>query len=403
MIRVKDFLVSIFTLKFFQKILAYGLLILFIYLFSDFAFFFFLTFIFAYLFYSSADSIKSRLTKFINKRCSDKRKPLYKSLLKTNSIIILEYILFIIMMVLLLVSILPQISKEITELATKTSDLSSWLAKYFVENNIDVWFAEKTIDYINAEVSKLSDHIPDLLKQVKNASILFLQFIMSLILSLVILLDRQKLQNYLLWIKRSNFKFLYKEYKIIFEKVVKSFGLILKAQAMIALVNAILTTIWLSLIALVYFYFDASFPVFFPYILTLWLIVFVFGFVPVLGTFISSVPILIVAYSTYWGLQIVLFIAALIAFIHAVEAYILNPKIVSRFMNFPVSLTFLILIISEHTFGFAWLLIWVSLFYFLVSLFKDIDKSITKKRKIKKLETDILKRVEESELEKNNP
>ena len=400
MIRVKNFIMSVFTLKFFQKLLAYWLLITFIYLFSDFAFFFFLTFIFAYLFFSLAKSLKLKLTGFVNSKCRTKRKELYKKFLKVNTIIIIEYIIFIILIVLLLVSILPQISREVTELAAKTTDLSSWLTKYFAESNFDVWFAEKTIDYVNVEVSKLSDHIPELLKQIRNASLVFMQIILALVLSLVILLDRNKLWNYLLWIKRSNFKFLYKEYKIIFEKVVKSFWLILKAQSMIALVNAILTIVWLSLIALVYYFIWDSFPLFFPYILTLGLIVFIFGFIPVLGTFISSIPVLVVAFSTYWGIQIVVLVIALIAIIHAIEAYFLNPRIVSKFMNFPVSLTFLILIISEHTFGFAGLLIWVSLFYFLVWLFKDIDKSITKKRKIKSLESDLLARVEAEKTKK---
>jgi len=43
-------------------------------------------------------------------------------------------------------------------------------------------------------------------------------------------------------------------------------------------------------------------------------------------------------------------IVMLIIIIHMIEAYYLNPKIVSSFLEVPVSLTFIILIISEHFF-----------------------------------------------------
>lgn len=396
---IKNFLLSVFTVKFFQKLLAYWLLIAFIYLFSDFAFLFFITFIFAYLFYSLAKNIRTNILNFIKNKNKEKFK-IYEKILKVNTIIIFEYILFILLIILLLVSILPQISREVTELAIKTTDLSSWLTKYFAQSNYDVWFAEKIIDYVNSEISKIGTHLPKFLIQIKNTWLWFLQIILALILSLVILLDRNKLQKYLLWIKKSNFKFLYKEYRIIFEKVIKSFGLILKAQAMIAIVNAVLTILWLTIIAVIYYFLGDNNPLFFPYILTLWLLVFIFGFIPILWTFLSSIPIIIVGFSTYWGINIVFFIIALMVVIHTIEAYLLNPKIVSKFMNFPVSLTFLILIISEHTFGFAWLLIWVSLFYFLIWLFKDIDEAITRKRKISKIEKNIMKRVREEKMKK---
>jgi hypothetical protein len=45
---------------------------------------------------------------------------------------------------------------------------------------------------------------------------------------------------------------LYKEYKIIFDKIIRSFGLILKAQSMIALANATLTIIGLFIIGTVF-------------------------------------------------------------------------------------------------------------------------------------------------------
>jgi len=71
----------------------------------------------------------------------------------------------------------------------------------------------------------------------------------------------------------------------------------------------------------------------------------------------------------------------MITFIHAVEAYYLNPKIVSAYMELPVFLTFLVLLISEHLFGFIGLLIGVPLFYILVDVLKDFDQFISKIQK----------------------
>jgi len=146
---------------------------------------------------------------------------------------------------------------------------------------------------------------------------------------------------------------------------------------MIALANTILTVIWLVIIGLI-------FGKVFPFLLTIWLVIFIFGFVPVLGVFISSVPILFIAYSVF-GMPAAISAILLILVVHTIEAYYLNPKIVSSYFELPVSLTFVILLVSEHLFGLAGLLVWVSLFYFSMGLFADINKAISKtKRKMNK-------------------
>jgi len=54
---------------------------------------------------------------------------------------------------------------------------------------------------------------------------------------------------------------------------------------------------------------------------------------------------MIVGYSTTGTFTIVIAIVLLITIIHIIEAYILNPRIVSSFLELPVSLTFVILFI----------------------------------------------------------
>jgi predicted PurR-regulated permease PerM len=109
--------------------------------------------------------------------------------------------------------------------------------------------------------------------------------------------------------------------------------------------------------------------------------VFILGFVPVLGFIFSSIPLLIVGYN-FGGHSVVLMLAIMIAVVHSVEAYYLNPKIVSSYMEFPVFVTFLILLVSEHVFGFVGLLIGVPLFYILVDVAKDLDVFVNKVKRV---------------------
>ena len=374
--QIKHFLNVLFTKKYIGKIVAYALLILVFYVFSDFLGIFLLTFVFWYLFLSLAEFLKAKTDLFLDKRCKvTARRNFLKKILPLNSFIIGIYIIFIGIIVFIVGDLVPKLINELSELPKTIPFLAepvSAVTNYLVELKnfkAELWGSINQI-VTNQDLAV----VMDILKKLKSASVIFMQILVSLILSLVFLLDRFRLNDYLKRIKKSSFSFLYKEYKIIFEKIVKSFGLIFKAQAMIALVNAILTSIWLVIIWLAH---GGAFP----YLLTLWLIVFIAGFIPVLWVFISSIPILIVAFTAIGWYTILLEIVLLITIIHMIEAYYLNPKILSRFLEIPVSLTFIILIISEHFFGIAWLLIWVSLFYFIVGLLRDMDRVIQKKHK----------------------
>ena len=384
MSKFSHFVNLLFTRKFISKFIAYFLLVIFFYIFSDFLGIFLLTFIFWYLFLNLACFFKINIDKFILKYIkSFKIKRILKKIFCLNFLIVVIYILFIWWIIFITSDMIPKLITELSELPKNMPFLAepiSWVTNKLVEiKNFksELWWS------INQVVSNNDYEVfLDILSSLKSASVIFLQIIISLVLSFVFLIDRFRLNKYLLGIKKSSFSFLYKEYKIIFNKIVISFGLILKAQSMIALANSILTIIWLFIIGQIHWWV-------FPYLLTLWLIVFIAWFIPVLGVFISSIPILIIAYSIIWWYSVLFEIMFLIVSVHIIEAYYLNPKIVSRFLEIPVSLTFIILIISEHVFWIAWLLIWVSLFYFIVWLLRDIDKVLKKKKKT-------LKKKEES-------
>lgn len=370
-IEVKQISKMFLTKKFLKKITAYLGLILFFYIFYDFLFIFFLTFIFAYLFSSLGDFLKTKVDLLIDRIVSkNKVRKILKKMVSLNAIILLEYLIFIFLIIFTLSNLLPKIVNELTSLPEKVPFIKNEVDNIVIKLqdliafNSELWWSITQV--VNTQDINI---FFDIFNKIKSAGFIFLKIVLSLLLSYVFIVDQNKLKQYFLWIKKSNFSFFYYEYADFFERIVKSFWIIFKAQSLIALTNTVLTAIWLYMIWIIY---NGSF---FPYFITLMIIVFICWFIPVLGTFISSIPILFIGYNLWW-FTVVIALTLLVTIVHLIEAYYLNPKIVSNFLNIPVSLTFVILIVSEHLFWIAWLLIWVSLFYFLEWLLKDADEWI---------------------------
>lgn len=365
-----------------QKILAYILLILIVFLLKDFTLVLFLTFLFSYLFFNFWNFLKNKFDEFIAKILRNKNQvKFFKKFVSLYVIIIFLYLIFVWTVFFALFDLLPKLTHELKELpklvpALKEPILMITSKLEEIKNiNSEIWWS------INEIFSKQNIDIAlQVLDKIKTFWTIFVKIIISLILSYIFIVDRDELEKYLKQIKNSNFWFLYDEYKNIFWKITKTFWLVFKAQSMIALVNWVLTTVWLLIVWLIFWQT-------FPFLYTIAIIVFICWFIPVLGTFISSIPILLIWYTTYQDISIVFAIVSLIAFVHAVEAYYLNPKIVASYTKLPLSLTFLILILSEHFIWFAWLVIWISSFYLLLEILKDTDLIISKSRdKLKNIE-----------------
>src|SRR5690606_29168133 len=94
---------------------------------------------------------------------------------------------------------------------------------------------------------------------------------------------------------------------------------------------------------------------------------FFLGLIPVAGVIISLIPLCTIAY-TIGGFMYIVYILFVIMVIHAVEAYILNPKLMSSKTNLPVFYTFIILIFGEHFFGVWGLIVGIPIFIFLLDI-----------------------------------
>jgi len=89
--------------------------------------------------------------------------------------------------------------------------------------------------------------------------------------------------------------------------------------------------------------------------------------------------------------KVVIFILLL----HGFEAYILNPKLMSRKTRLPVCFVFLILLIGEHYLGVWGLLIGVPVFIFLMTAF-NVDYKVMDESKRRKAKCEPEQRPEEN-------
>ncbi len=162
-------------------------------------------------------------------------------------------------------------------------------------------------------------------------------FFLAMLFSFLIMFDLPELSK---GMRRLRFTRLAESYRetadsiLLFAKVV---GENFRAQLMISVINTILTAICLHFLGV-------------NAIALLCTIVFMCGLIPVLGMWISSVPIVLMAINS-GGIELGLWALAMIIAIHMLEAYVLNPRIVSSVMHINPVMTLIILYIAHSLIG----------------------------------------------------
>lgn len=274
----------IFNRFFFQKLFAIALLFIGIYFLESFLAIFLIAFLFSYLFLDVAKSISLKMVQ-LSDHMSHHR--LVRKFFRTGSslpvVITVVYITFIVVVISLFYTLIPHLLEEgkglIHDAPVITNQLQVAIAHLESSVNMDLGINKALNSIFNPD--SVQEIVKGTFENIKNIGIFLTKFFIALILSYVFLIDRRKISDYLETMKGGNFSFLYEEYRVIFGKITKGFGLIFKAQAIIALANAVLTIIGLLIVS--FFHGGETFP----YIITLGVIVFIFGFVPILGTFLS--------------------------------------------------------------------------------------------------------------------
>ncbi|MCT2909377.1 AI-2E family transporter [Schleiferilactobacillus harbinensis] len=167
----------------------------------------------------------------------------------------------------------------------------------------------------------------------------------------------------------SDLGWFFQDFNFFAQKFVNTFGVVMEAQLFIAVVNTTITAITLFIMRM-------------PNLASLTAMVFFFSLVPVAGVIISLIPLSLVAFSV-GGWQDVIYILIMIAVIHVLEAYILNPKFMASRTQLPVFFTFVVLIFAPEIMGPWGLIVGIPVFTFLLDILGV--KSIPRPQHVKRV------------------
>jgi len=176
----------------------------------------------------------------------------------------------------------------------------------------------------------------------------------ALILSLFYMLEKDRVKNFVKKFEHSQVSGIYGYLKFFGNNFLNSFGKVIKAQVVIAMFNTGVSVVFLTILG-------------FPKLLALGFMIFILSLIPVAGVIISLIPLALIGFKI-GGIIKVLYVLIMIAIVHIMESYILNPKLMSHNTKLPIFFTFVILIFSEHFMGFWGLLLGIPMFIFFIDI-----------------------------------
>lgn len=203
--------------------------------------------------------------------------------------------------------------------------------------------------FLNHQIAKLTDAAPRMIRTMWGATATIL---LALLFSFLISLDTLRLGEEIQNLRNSRLRHFYEETALPVVRFGYVVGRTIQAQAMIAVVNTILTLIGLNLLGV-------------PSLTVLSMIVFLCSFIPVLGVFISTIPIVLVAINS-GGLNLAILVVLMVIVVHAVEAYVLNPMIYGKHLKINPVFVLIILFIGHHAFGVWGMLLGVPVAHYFI-------------------------------------
>jgi len=187
---------------------------------------------------------------------------------------------------------------------------------------------------MNEQFQRVRQYAPAVINMLYRATATTL---IALLFSFLILVDLKRIKRGITQLKTSRIGDFYDEAAQPIVRFGVLVGRAIEAQAWIATLNTALTLLGLLLLGI-------------PLVAMLSVIVFVCSFIPVLGVFLSTTPIVLVALNA-GGPTLSLAAIGMVVAIHALEAYLLNPMIYGRHLRLNPVLTLIILYVGYHLFG----------------------------------------------------
>ncbi|WP_334332098.1 MULTISPECIES: AI-2E family transporter [unclassified Companilactobacillus] len=323
-----------------------------IYLFRSMMSMFLLTFIFTFLSVQLVRAIQRKIPKI---------KPVW--------IIAPVYLVIIALLVFVVANYVPQ-------LVNQTAKMFSSLQQFYEHEDVSespyLQIIYNYLQQINLD-NQIKVAIGQVVNYIGSVGAVGFNIVISFLLSFFYSSQVEQMNSFGRQFLDSKYGWVFSDLKYYGQKFVNTFGVVLEAQLLIAIVNTVLTTITLLFMKM-------------PGIIALAVMVFILSLIPVAGVIISMVPLSFVAY-TVGGIRYVIYIIVMIIVIHLIETYFLNPQFMSSMTHLPIFFTFVVLIVSEELIGTWGLIIGIPIFVFFLDILgvHSITKNSKKKRiKLKK-------------------
>jgi predicted PurR-regulated permease PerM len=189
---------------------------------------------------------------------------------------------------------------------------------------------------------------------ISEAFHLIFQFILILMLTAFILIDIKKIKLFLFYLAGMNNN---ETFNIFIKKIDYGLSGVVRGQLLICLINAIFTIIGLLILNIKFAFILAT-------------IAGIFSIVPIFGSIISTIPIVAIALTQSFSIAILSFLW--IIFIHAIEANILNPKIMGNASKIHPIFIVLALLSGKHFYGIIGALFAVPIASIVTTIFKSL-------------------------------
>jgi len=257
---------------------------------------------------------------------------------------VVVYVLFLTVVLTIISSVVPKIGSESSAFLKKLPDTLEKL-----RSHLDNWAwlapdmaapIARVKDYLTLEalVGVKTETVFSLaVNSLNQVSIYVSTFLLGTLFSFLIMLDFPNLRAKTIALRDSRLRDIYDVTARSVVRFAIVVGMGFRAQMLIAGLNTLLTALGMYLLGI-------------QPVGLLSTVVFFCGLIPVLGTFISSAPIVLVAVNTV-GPNHALWAIVMIIIVHTIETYILNPRIVAAMFKLSPLVTLMILYVGHKLFG----------------------------------------------------
>jgi len=260
-----------------------------------------------------------------------------------------------------------QFARDLPDVETKiTQTFSNWRTKYTEFAPILNTYAEP--DRLDRELAELraaaEEALPQLIREFLGG---LMTVVFSIVFSFLIVIDLARLRRDIKRLRETRLHDFIQETArpiVTFGRIV---GRAFEAQIFIALVNTLLTVLGMLLLGI-------------PKVALLGIVVFLFSFIPVLGVILSSVPIMLVAFNAE-GFWLAFLALGMVLFVHAVEAYVINPRIYAEHMKMNPVLVLIVLFLGHHLFGVWGVLLAVPVTHYFITHVAGLKPASARRRR----------------------